>query len=518
MKPGFYSRFVHHCGRTLLLIAGVVFAFFTGAGLLSTCHVDIGYAPDNNEHVSFLPDSIALNLCVLLLLLALTYLLCRTLITRRAVYAAMGIVSFVTMLLGIWWVLESKAAPGADAKSILDAAQFIAQGNGHKAFEGGYFYVFPFQLGFLLYAEVMCRLFGGAVYGSMSCLNVLFVVAAYWAVLKTAMRLFKDPRAELLTALLLGFCMQPVFLCTFLYGVLPGLAFAAWSLYFCIAFLQEGKLWRLILCMGLLAVSIILKKNYAIFLIAEAVVLFIRFLRTKNWRYGVLLLGLILICMKLPAAVQNGYEERFDVSLGKGTPMGAWLVTGFRESSLCSGWFNSYTTTILMTNEYDQEAAKAQIRQDFLEQIKVFAGRPRYFASFMYRKVISQWNEPAFQSIWSSAAGERFGEVSPLISAMGTGEPAEAINGYFNQLMQYVYLGVVLGFILLFSGKGAAQEEHMTVPLILLGAVLYHALFEAKAQYALIYVPLIIPYCAYAYAALTEKSEAWINGHLRRKN
>jgi hypothetical protein len=45
----------------------------------------------------------------------------------------------------------------------------------------------------------------------------------------------------------------------------------------------------------------------------------------------------------------------------------------------------------------------------------------------------------------------------------------------------------------------------MIVPLILFGAALYHALFEAKAQYAIIYVPMLLPYAAFAMAFVSDK-------------
>ena len=44
----------------------------------------------------------------------------------------------------------------------------------------------------------------------------------------------------------------------------------------------------------------------------------------------------------------------------------------------------------------------------------------------------------------------------------------------------------------------------MIIPMILVGAVLYHALFEAKAQYSIIYVPMMLPYAAFGIHALSE--------------
>lgn len=53
--------------------------------------------------------------------------------------------------------------------------------------------------------------------------------------------LFNDARVELLTAILLGLCIQPMLLSTFLYGTLPGMALAIWSVYFVIRAMRTQK-------------------------------------------------------------------------------------------------------------------------------------------------------------------------------------------------------------------------------------------------------------------------------------
>jgi hypothetical protein len=54
----------------------------------------------------------------------------------------------------------------------------------------------------------------------------------------------------------------------------------------------------------------------------------------------------------------------------------------------------------------------------------------------------------------------------------------------------------------------------MLIPLILIGAVLYHALFEAKSQYAVLYVPMMAPYAAFG---LKKFGEIKLFSRLRKK-
>lgn len=496
-------RFCNFSGTAAAVLAAVAFSFLTLVSLVQTCRVDIGFSAENSEHVSFLWDNIAFNLVLLAALLAATYLLLRAKITKRAAYAAFACVLAASGAIGVWWVLASRAVPGADSARIINGALELLNGNAKALGESAYFHTFPFQLGYLLFAEAVLRAAQSADALVLAFVNVACVELAYIAVFCLAKRLFRDARVWLLTALYLGLCPQPMLLSTFLYGTLPGLAFALWAMYFVIVSVQSGKFWPLVPAAALLAAAVVVKKNYLIVLIACAILLLLQALRKKKAAPALGALVLAALSLAAPVCMQKSYEARLGADFGKGTPQTAWLVTGFSESSFCCGWFNSYTTSVLRENGYDYDKTAAQCREDLAAQLTFFAGRPRYFASFMYQKITSQWNEPAYQCIWSSAAGERSGPVSAFVESLGTGEAGEAVNAYFNQIMQYIYVGFTLFLFRLCKKKGRADE--LLLPLVILGAAMYHALFEAKAQYAVIYVPMMLPCAACAMTALCDR-------------
>ena len=91
-----------------------------------------------------------------------------------------------------------------------------------------------------------------------------------------------------------------------------------------------------------------------------------------------------------------------------------------------------------------------------------------------------------------------------MIKSFSKGEASDAFNAYCNQLMQFVYVAMTISFFVLLRKKEERSEAHMIVPMILIGAVLYHALFEAKAQYSIIYVPMMLPYAAYGIQRLSD--------------
>lgn len=490
------------CVVALLLPA---FLFVTVNGLFVSCAVEIFFSPDNNEHVVFLANKPLQLIALVLAAIVLIRLLLRCNITRTWVNVCTIAALVATTALSLWWLSQAKAVPYADSRAVLDAALALSAGNAKALAQSDYFLIYPFQFGFVRYAELMAKAFGAdALYTTLAIGNVVCLNAIYLALLCITRRLFDDVRVELVTAILLMLCLQPAFLCTFLYGVYPGLALALWGSYFTIRFLREERLWLLLPAALLLACAILLKQNNKLLLIANILALLLYVLRRKRIAALGGIACMLLLAALLPALVQKRYEERADFAFGKGTPLTAWLVMGLSESSFCSGWFNSYQLTVMPDNDYNTDAAAEQIRADVMERVRLFASRPRYMASFFYHKLTSQWNEPAFQSIWSSAAGPHSGSLEPAAFSISYGEANRALSRYFNVYDQLIYFGFVTALFILWK-KERRTDALLVLPVTILGIFLYHALFEAKAQYALPPFLMMLPYAAYGLTTLLSK-------------
>ncbi len=511
-KLRFGHRFSRFSQGAVALIALVIFAFLSIVGLVQTCHVDIGFSTGNDEHVSWNPDHIIINLVVFTVLLVLALLLMRVQVKRKTVFWVTAGSVLITAAVGAWWVLSAHATPTADSKMITMGAQQLISGEAQSVLSGDYFHVYPFQLGFLLFSEGFFRIFGVGAFTQFQLMNVILVCANEIAVVLIARELFDDARVELLTAILLALCLQPAFLSTFIYGTIPGMMLATWSIYFVIRLIKTGRFASMIPAFIFIMIAIMIKKNFWIALIAEAAMIFLYVLRTRK---HLLLIGLAVMfagSVLLPKGVQAYYEDRIGISYGKGTPQLAWLVTGFRDSSLGPGWYNSYTSNVLRDNDFNYDQTLALCKADFLERAQLFASRPIYLGSFFFKKITSQWNEPEFQSLWSSATepnNDRSAPISAFVESLGRGEASDTVHEYFNQLMQFVYLAMTVSFFAFFRKKEERDEARMIIPTILIGAAVYHTLFEAKSQYAIIYVPMMLPYAAFGVK--------WLSDRLKKK-
>jgi hypothetical protein len=67
-----------------------------------------------------------------------------------------------------------------------------------------------------------------------------------------------------------------------------------------------------------------------------------------------------------------------------------------------------------------------------------------------------------------------------------------------------VFAGLLLGLIRMTRKKDLLRG---LLPLILLGGLSYHLLFEAKSQYAMPYIVLILPIAAYGLYTFFRKLE-----------
>ncbi|MEG1523647.1 MAG: glycosyltransferase family 39 protein [Clostridia bacterium] len=499
------------CGTFSIVLTCLAFAAVTMVSFFVTCTVDVAFSADNNEHVLFTRDSFFLNVLILIACVGLLLLLLRCRVTHRSNHVLTLTMLAVITALGIWWVQASNPVPYADSQLIIAQAQLLAVNDYASLAHSTYFRLYPFQTGFLLFAEGFARIFGTVQLVQLfPYFNILCVDAAYLVLVLMTHSLFDDVRVTFLSILFLGLCLQPVFLCTFIYGVLPGFALALWGTYCVIRYLKGGRWTWLIGAALLLPLALLLKKNYTILLLANAIVLLLHALRKHTWKPVIMVVVLAVLAIVSPVLAQRSYEIRADTTLGKGMPQSAWLLMGLSESSMCSGWYNAQMSDIFAENDFDAEAMSSQYTDEIAGRIRYFSSRPRYLAAFTYYKIASQWNTPSFQSVWSSAAGDHSGELSPFVFSLCYGNASKHLETYFNFYIQLVYACFTVALLLLCRHRNRT-DGMLIFPLAILGAFLYHALFEAKAQYALIYIPMMLPLSAYALVRLKDTVDKQLN-------
>ncbi len=408
---------------------------------------------------------------------------------------------------GVCFVLSSQSAPTHDSYLVSNAA-YLASKNDPSGLSGEYFLRFPFQLGYVLWSEGWIRLFGtGNNYLSIEILNVVCLAVAYFAILRSVRLLFGDGRALRACALLMLLCVQPILFCTFTYGNIPSLMFSALAIWQVLS--MNGK--RTDLLHGVEAVLLIglavaIKKNSLIVAVALMIVWIVRAIRHKNATETVSSLVCVLLCAVsvwgLPLAAQAHYEKRFDLKFGKGIPMSSWAAMGLNEAYIAPGWYESkYTVVNFRECENDHDEAHRRSMEVVRERIRVFGKDRDYATDFFTAKVRSQWNEPSFQSLWTNQVRGQYGEKGALASWFCITHEAQ-VKAFMNASLQFVYVFAAIGLFALLRRR---RIEDALFPTCFLGGFLYHLVFEAKSQYIIPYLVLLLPLAAYGISVCYER-------------
>ncbi len=439
------------------------------------------------------------------------------------------------VIIGIVWVVNVRSVPAADSYNIYEAATDAAQDKytsmhnfsnfyNSKMYDGySYFQYYPFQLGFVAFSEFVYRIFGTDSSMPIQIINVLALSSAYFAVARITRLLFKSRRIEFIAIIMLALCIQPILFCTFVYGNIIGMTCALWASLLLIKYFKTGQ-YRWIYPSGvLLVLAVMVKYNNMIYLIAFVIMLVIHIVKKKKWQSAAIAAALIIAVLGTNSLVIKSYEARADEEFSPGVSQPLYLALGLKESSMAPGWY-THTAKDLYAQYYlipkyngvkDASLSDANDAawDEIGKRLDEFSEDSDYAFEFFGKKILSQWNEPTFESIWvSKVKGHTATEEEKLRSGTdtigsdqmtgltnavykkGTGQ---ALEMHFNFYMQIMYILFAAGIYLMFIKK-KTNIETVLLPLVMLGAFGYHLLFEGKSQYVLTYIPLMVPTAAYA--------------------
>ncbi|MBO5556805.1 MAG: glycosyltransferase family 39 protein [Oscillospiraceae bacterium] len=496
METAAGARLARFCAAAVLVLTLLLSGWLFAASLVQTTDVSTGGG--FGEVIRFDRDSLPLNLLVLAASTGLLWLFWRV-CDRISLRVLCLILGLWTLLAGCAFISQVKLQPSQDSYIVTFWAMQAARGD--LSYYHDYFAGFPYQFGYALYEETVFRLIFGLVPGipeGFACmilqgLNLLFVIGTAWLLIACAGKLFSSPRVQKLTALLLLLSLHGIFFCTYLYGNIPGFFFAMLALWWYLRF-QERKAWPdAVLCGASVTIAVVLKLNFLIVGIALGIVWLLELLRKWEWRSCACLLLCTLMLLGLKDAPQRFYERRTGEDFGSGVPMIGWLALGFHEGQTGPGWYEAtYTMSAFLDAEKDSAAAADFAREALARRVAEFRETPGAAVDFFSRKYLSQWNEPTYEVIWNNNVREHFTEPGPLYTLMcQSGEGALKVWMNFHQ--QLVFFGVCLALVFLLRARG---PKTCLLPLMLLGGMLYHLLFEAKSQYSYHFFLVMIPLAA----------------------
>lgn len=504
-----YSLIEDIAVNLIAILVLLAFGYIAVMSFIQTSVIDpTQYA---NETILYQADLIALNLFFTALFVFVLFRLKKYYDFFAKVnikYMEIGIAVYA-IVLGLIWIFSVTSVPNTDSQTLFEAAtkssagdySFLKNGSDfyNNAYFSGYSYFnfYPFQLGYVLVSEIVYRIFGSASSMPMQVINVLCLGAAYFGIARITKLLFKRRSVEFIAILLLAGCIQPILFCTFAYGNIIGMCCAIWASCFLIKYFQTGNYFCLLPCGLLLVLSVFVKYNNMIYVIAFMMMLAVHTIKKKKWQSIAFALAICIASLGSIQLVIMSYEKRGDVELSDGISQVLYLDLGLSESSMAPGWYSSVAKDTYTANMLDSEASKAQGRQSVSLKLDNFSKDLGYTIDFFSKKILSQWNEPTYESIWVSKVKEHSSEINGIGNSVYNKSLGQLLELHFNFYMQILFSLFAIGICILIIKK-QTNIQTVLLPLVLLGGFGYHLLFEAKSQYILTYIILMIPTAAYS--------------------
>ena len=369
-----------------------------------------------SELVIFEGDNIILNLFFTALFIALLFWLRRfydffAKVSIRILEIGLAV---WTAILGVIWIYSVTSVPAADSANLFEAATNSANDDYSKFFNNSgfyfseyynghnYFHFFPFQLGFVFFSEIVYRIFGTDSSMPVQIINVLSLASAYFALARITALLFKRKSIEFIAILLLAVCFQPVFLCTFVYGNIIGMSTAVWACLFLIKYFQTNRWVWIIPAACLLMLSTIVKYNNLIYLVAFVIMLILHAVKNKKWQSLAFALAMCILCVGSSKLIIMSYEARANTQFESGLTQTMYFDLGLQESPMAPGWYTKTAVNDYMKGGFDAERGNAVAQTSIDRRLEEMSDDLGYAFDFFGKKILSQWNEPSYESIWIS--------------------------------------------------------------------------------------------------------------------
>lgn len=481
----------------ILIIVGIASFFIT-----AYFNTDIESA---NEKTLYKMDNIFLNIILILVFLFLIYKLSK--IENKIVRNTLIILGFIgSIIIQVLWVLKIKFIPESDQGYVIYCARALKD-RGMLEFissPGNYLNLYPFQIGFAKYLQLIIRVMNSdkAVY--MQMFNVIYSVINLILMYKITKKLFKEEKIRRISLILiLGFSIYFMFFNIHVYGNIIGLMFSLLALYTMLNYLENKKLYKIFLIALFITISIVLKSNYNIFLCGIIFTMFFEFLNNKKIRDLISIVIILILYITGKNTFYKYMEKAIDMKLSEGVPMISYIYMGMAEpTGLSSGWYTEDTLRIYSECNFDNKEAAKKSKELIKTRLTFMKQNPKYTIGFLGDKIASTWLNPTFQTVWCSKPGIRlqwypeyneYFQKQTLIKSMLGGKIYNLEEQYFNAYQIIIFIFAGYGILKLNKRN---EAKYILLPIIFLGGFVFHIFWETKAIYVLQYYFLIIPYTA----------------------
>ena len=473
---------------TLYAICNILFSYWIN---------NVGYEKSINIGINLLSASIFV--CFLFILLVLfKYDFFK--IQEKHLLIGFLLIAFIT---GILWILinDPILRNHEDSINCFNTALSIYNGSLSSLKQGTYICIYPNNLGLVTYELLHMYLFGDyyCLY-SIRVVNLLFVLLGYYSLYKIGTLIFKNNRKfnYLLIFLMFG-SMQLVFYSFFIYGNCLSYSLSLCSVWLLLEFFRNRKVSILIISSICIVLSISIKMNSLIVLIAEIIYIVLDFIDNKKLvviLFLVLSLSGVFIGTK---GIQKYWENKTMIKYDDTKlPTICWVAYGVNYDSRNPGHYTDQFEKFHIENGYKAEYTSLEANTFINMCINHFKEKPVSAISFYLRKFIVSWTNPEYEAFDQYRELNNNNVVLNVIS----GKANCLINYFWDAISNLVSIGLLSYIVINFK---EIKLKQMLPAVIVIGGFLFHFIWEVKAIYMYQYYMYLLIYATYGLMLLFEK-------------
>lgn len=400
---------------------------------------------------------------------------------------------------GFWWITAAQRIPRGDQAFVYGAASMFLEGDYiFLAPPKGYLVMYPHQLKLIFLLELLFCLVG--TYNYFAC-QIVCVILSVGIVYQGYRLVSKITGHQLLTAaynILMMACLPMIFYSSWVYGDVPGVFFVLLAVNMLLDYDKKGKTRYLVGIVISMTLAIMVRENSRILLIALCLVGGIYMLLKRDKRLAVTLVLTFLCPMLVNTAVVKMYEVRSGYEHMEGISPYSYIAMGLQKEDGKCGWYTDYCKEAYWKAGNDTDLAGEISKADIKKRLKFLAKNPIYTRTFFKSKVLSQWNQPLYQSLYFSneyREGKEPDEDS-FVAKISTDYFVEVL-AFCDRLQFIIYTGMLCYF--LFAVKKDSNILQHLLAVGVLGGFFFSIMWEAMARYTLPYYLMMYPMAIVGY-------------------
>jgi hypothetical protein len=386
--------------------------------------------------------------------------------------------------------------------------------------QGGYLFVYPFQIGYVAAGQLLYVLFGASNYLVYQLLNLIAILITIWMLYQMTWEIFEDRAiCNIMAVLSMGMLFLFVY-STFVYGDIWSLAPEMIAIYLELRFLKYEKLSDQIWAAVFMGCAVVLKTNCYIAVVAMAIMLLLdllkamagehqtdkRILRKKALIRVILVLLLMLMSKGMTGIINTAYAKGIGIdAMPKGVPSTTYFAMAMQEGETENGWYNGFNVNTYRTAGYDWNKANEMAIDSIKNRLQEFADKPLHAVRFYTEKLLSQWADPTCISMRELELTSRHVEGQPAIMYSIIYGKGRILFQWVMDVFQFlVYLGTAVYVTDVYRRRKLEFYEAFLI-LFIFGGMLFHELWEGSSRYTMRYYICLLPFAAYGIRKICDK-------------